>query len=419
LHTVDDVTHTERTCVGLSTGEVPIGSSAPSISLLVDVKPRAALSAATWKLQVSSNVELEIGEANLNPSRHLSGKYAPNADFRLLRAVLTAQQLCSGSVHLDCDHAEARLVLRALKIEGSAKVTEEKPEPAVPAKKGSKKEESKKSSGDHDAHKLTKDSILGELKSAVGLGSATIVGLPVQDLVVIECLVDAASAHQMKLPMRPDTSKAASEGVPDAESHPALPAWELRVVSSGNVNLARDTTDEQALSSLQSSWESSQPGRAAKAKELRESYLASLGAGANDAADAGDSAGEAAAEAAEAAEMAKAEAGAEARVLIKHAGEGETRLLSAEEKAAQQAARAQAVKQHAEAQEASDAKRNKAKHTLEASVLQQVQEARNARATAAATQQSKRAQCNELLARFLPPPEVETVIKPEKGKKGK
>eukprot|EP00965_Chrysotila_dentata_P262125 6214476-Pleurochrysis_carterae.AAC.7 len=99
LHTVDDVTHTERTCVGLSTGEVPIGSSAPSISLLVDVKPRAALSAATWKLQVSSNVELEIGEANLNPSRHLSGKYAPNADFRLLRAVLTAQQARRPSPH--------------------------------------------------------------------------------------------------------------------------------------------------------------------------------------------------------------------------------------------------------------------------------------------------------------------------------
>ena len=59
------------------------------------------------------------------------------------------------------------------------------------------------------------------------------------------------------------------------------PTWKLRLVSidTASIVVARDTEKEDRHKAIKETWETSQPGRAAKAREARDSYLKQCDAG--------------------------------------------------------------------------------------------------------------------------------------------
>ena len=152
-----------------------------------------------------------------------------------------------------------------------------------------------------------------ELKAASGLGCASLLGValapsaapaaggkpakgapPPTDtgpVTVLECRVTRRSAEALGLPTRPPPEAAApAEAEAEAEAEAGAGAeagegaaaappgleWKLSVASSGAVSVKKDSALETGLAALRDGWEAAQPGRAAKAKAVRESHLATL-----------------------------------------------------------------------------------------------------------------------------------------------
>jgi len=133
-----------------------------------------------------------------------------------------------------------------------------------------------------------------DLKSVEGLGCATLIGGEVpadpdakaKDMAgftttVIECSILPLSALQMGLPTKPPKpapppAEGEGEGEAPGEEKPDEITWSVIASSVGTVALSVDQTAALALTALSDSWEKANPGRSAKAKGVRDGYLAEL-----------------------------------------------------------------------------------------------------------------------------------------------
>lgn len=110
--------------------------------------------------------------------------------------------------------------------------------------------------------------------------------------VVLEGRVDRLSAMRLNLPTKPPraaqpTGEEGEAGAAEGEEGSPEPlSWTVAVASAANVSLAKDTALAESLAALSASWEKAQPGRAAKAKAIRDAYLAEMEKAAAEKADA-------------------------------------------------------------------------------------------------------------------------------------
>ncbi|KAI9208034.1 uncharacterized protein BJ171DRAFT_636543, partial [Polychytrium aggregatum] len=85
-----------------------------------------------------------------------------------------------------------------------------------------------------------------------------------------------ASAKKKKS-TTPASATAATTTVVEDKPQTNEPAWKLRLITAdpGSLVVVKDTEKEDRYKAIKDSWEAAQPGRAAKAREARESYLKS------------------------------------------------------------------------------------------------------------------------------------------------
>jgi len=293
LHLVSEDTGAEQTFPDLTTGGVLLDPEAnPSgYTLLADLKSAVPLPASPWKLHLTSTAEL-AQTLVANKPQALSDAYEPNGEYRLCRLVLSAAAKASASVHITCSEPRASLTARILMLTAASAEAEA-------------------------SEKL--------LQTVSGLGCATLFGVgldapppppakgqepPPAVTIILECRVDELSALNLELPTKPSKPLLA-DCEPEGEPEPGL-TWHVSAASAAAVTIVQDPAREQQLTTLAASWESAAPGRAVKAKAVRDTYLAELEeeaaaaeAAAAEAAAAKQAALEAAADAADAAEGAE------------------------------------------------------------------------------------------------------------------
>ena len=365
----------------------------------------------------------------------MSDVYAPNDAYRLFRLVLEAPSAkTNAAVHVACADPRASLLVRAVEQTGDP---------------------------------LTGAATERELCTVAGLGCATLLALPVEPpppppakgaepaapvTLILEGTVDRISAIALGLPTRPPLHPippAAGGGEGGGEDggedggggggSGAL-SWSVTAVGWSAVNVVADGAPEALLRQLESSWESAQPGRAAKAREARQTFLDERAA-AEEAASAA-----AAAEAAEAAEAAAAAEDAEAAAAVAEAAEAEAasvptgtgaeaakahathklpaageagRLLGGDELEQWKAERQAALDSVAATRESAEGARGGLRDAMGADAASVLEVMRAERAKAAEAYQVLVEQRQGLLEKHLPPPpEPPEPIDPKgKGKK--
>jgi len=261
-------------------------------TLLFDLKPMSALPPSGWSLLLTSTSEVAATVTPLKPSA-LSDVYQPNASYKLCRLVLNGAVTCTSALHVGCTLPTALVHARAFKLMPPSG------EPPYYAQE----------------RVLAEGSGLGCVSlMAVGVDAAVAPPPPAKGKkgepepppapktqIILEVMVDTISGLELGLRTRPRKPELEPEDEPDV-------GWTVTACAKELVGLAKDSAREQEIAALAASWESSAPGRAAKAKGARETYLAGLAAAAAEA----EAARVAAAEAAEAARAAETAAAIEA-----------------------------------------------------------------------------------------------------------
>lgn len=273
-------------------------------TLLFDLKPMSTLPPSGWSLLLTSTSEVAATVTPLKPSA-LSDVYQPNASYKLCRLVLNGAVTCTTALHVGCTLPTALVHARAFKLMPPSG------EPPYYAQE----------------RVLAEGSGLGCVSlMAVGVDAAVAPPPPAKGKkgepepppapktqIILEVMVDTISGLELGLRTRPRKPELEPEDEPDV-------GWTVTACAKELVGLAKDSAREQEIAALAASWESSAPGRAAKAKGARETYLAGLAAAAAEA----EAARVAAAEAAEAARAAETAAAIEAsRAAAMEMGEAE------------------------------------------------------------------------------------------------
>ena len=254
FHLVGEDTREEVSFLGMSTGLCDLDPAAnPSGYLLIaDVKSPNPLPPSAWSLQLQSTAELETKVLEAKPTS-LADTYPPNESYTLFRLIVSTadKDKCTGAVHVTCTEPTATLCVRAIQLVNG--------DPPL------------------------------EVSSASGLGCATLFALAVEPpppppgkgqeplpstTMIIEGTIDRLSALELGIAVK------APPPPPEGEEPAPGLGWSVTAVSAGTLTLAKDPAREEELKALAASWESAQPGRAAKAKESRDKYLADLEAAA-------------------------------------------------------------------------------------------------------------------------------------------
>ena len=427
LHVLDEESCEETSLLGLSTGPLSLQpNGGRGHTLLLDVKSAVALPACGWTLQVSADGEVEVGEVSLKPPQGLEEAYTPNPEYVLFRCVLSCDEKGSAAVHVATDKPEAELSLRVLRVEPAATG------PEAPA----------------DLRPVEH-----ELKAAEGLGCASLLGValepaatpagggggkkgapaePAGPVTVLECRVKRRCAEEvLKLPIkppepRPEADEAAAaaaaegeEAAPAADEPPPPPSldWVLTVASASPFSFKKDPTLEQGLQAVRDGWEAAQPGRAVKAKGVRDSYLAAQAAAA---AEAGAPA------------PAPVEPGKVVKISMLDSADGlegvdltrcdasvEPMVVSAETRAAAAAEREAALAALTEKREAAERKREERREKREAALAEQLEATRAARAAQLEAYAARDAEREAMMAAAMPEKAPAEPAEPAKGKDAK
>lgn len=189
--------------------------------------------------------------------------------------------------------------------------------------------------------------------------------------------------------------------------------WAVSAVSAATVTIVKDTAREQELAAIVASWEQKQAGRAAKAKEVREQFLAQL-AEAEAATEPEDSAFEALeAEATVTAEP------ADAPCIVRRAVPvgGAPHLVSSAERDQWREERAAQMTAQAERTEACETTRASIKDSMAALSATGAEAVKAKRAEMQAAYEAALAERQALLSQHLPAPAEPADPVPAKGKK--
>ena len=257
-------------------------------------------------------------------------------------------------------------------------------------------------------------------------------GDPFAAQTMVECRVRQISALELGMPtkpkqpppLRPVTPRDAKGNAiaskeapppppppePEGDEEPASPEveWTVSVCAAVAVALAPDPAQKQALETLRLSWESGAPGRAAKAKGVRESYLAPPKDEAESNAEA-----KGAAEGGHAAPLPKAE------VRAKECDAGDAALYARESKDACKAELQGYLEERRAGLEVATAKRQEMRDARAAAATANVAEAAAARGAAREVHAAALADATALMIRTLPEPPEPVVPDPKEKKKGK
>lgn len=218
-----------------------IGSLKVTGRLVVTGMLAKSVAPTDWRLYVGGNVQVEtLGDPK--PTR-FAGRYKPNAHLRLFRDVLRPPP---GPLQLRLDvSCPARL-----------RVCRYQPPPSP-------------EEGDLDNMKGSEGP---ELLSRAGLAS---ICLPCvwpdageeSVVLVVEASLDS-DVMDVPAHLRSTRPFAASSGEGDGPL-----SWELEITASGDVELEPDSADDAAWLALRQAWETADPGRADRAKTLRDCYI--------------------------------------------------------------------------------------------------------------------------------------------------
>ena len=408
MHLVCEDTHAELSFSHFLTGGIDLDpeENPSGYSLLVDLKPESALGERPWGLTLLSTAELSASVTPVKPVT-LDGAYEPNEAYQLCRLVLGAPSKCTAALHVSCNLPTADLTVRTIALTTGA-----------------------------DGAPPTEE----VLKTVSGRGCVTLfaTGLdappppagkgaepPPATTIILQCDVSRLSGLELGLPTKP--AKPAAEGE-EAEAEAAV-QWKVVAASAAAVTLTKDPSREQELAAIAASWEAKAPGRAAKGKEARETYLSALAeaeaaaaakAGAEGGGEeAGEEAGDAAFEALEADATATAADDAPTAELprvVRKTG-AEAREVTEEELAAWREKHAAELEGLVAEREAKAEARAAVKEAMGSAAVETSEAIKASRAEAQAALEAQAAEREALLLKLLPAPEEPVDAAPAKGKK--
>lgn len=223
-------------------------------TLFVDIKPRKTIAESSWSLSLTCTSEL-VANIVSTGAQKMAGTYLPNKDYRLCRLVLGATSKCHAAIHVECSApgalVHAKVITLTAQVDGS------------------------------QVHEVLAD-------SAVGIGCTTLLAVPLDApppppakgmdpapsvTRFLEVCIDRLSAIDLGLGTKPRPKKIDEWSGDEQGSSEQDIRWTVSAIATTTVSLAQDTTREDELTTLISSWEHKAPGRANKAKEARSKYL--------------------------------------------------------------------------------------------------------------------------------------------------